>query len=232
MSLELLPERPRRPGVSSASVRTDTFDLGGLRLTAGEGRRLDLHVAIAPYSLAGESYPVEPELVPVRLDISRTTGDGYALRLRFEASLAGPCMRCLEPANPTFAVDAREVSQPNVAGGQAAHAGGRAAGGHAARPGGRAAGGHAAHTGARGRPDPSVETDELTSPYVQDGVLDLHAWARDALALALPANLLCREDCAGLCPLCGANLNQAGDEHRHEAQPDPRWAELSKLRLE
>ena len=208
MSLELLPERPRRPGVSSISVRTDTFDLGGLRLTAGEGRRLDLQVAIAPYSLAGESYPVEPELVPVRLDISRTTGDGYALRLRFEASLAGPCMRCLEPANPTFAVDAREVSQPNVAGA------------------------HAAHAGARGRPEPSGETDELTSPYVQDGVLDLHAWARDALALALPANLLCREDCAGLCPLCGANLNQAGDEHRHEAQPDPRWAELSKLRFE
>lgn len=171
------------------SLRTDSFDLGGLCLSAGEARRLELHVAVDPFSLAGERYLVEPSIVPVKLDISRTTGAGFALRLRFQARLLGPCMRCLEPAEPIFTVEAREVSQPG-------------------------------------------EGEELSSPYVQDGVLDLHAWARDALALALPANLLCREDCAGLCPLCGANLNQAGDEHRHEAQPDPRWAELSKLRLE
>ena len=100
-------------------LRTDTFDLGGLRLTSGEGRRLDLNVAIEPFSLAGDSYSVQPEPIPVRLDISRTTGDGYALRLRFEASLAGPCMRCLEAAAPTFTVDAREVSQPTEA--RAAH---------------------------------------------------------------------------------------------------------------
>ena len=42
------------------------------------------------------------------------------------------------------------------------------------------------------------ENDELSSPYVEDGVLDLRAWARDALALTLPANVLCRVDCAGL----------------------------------
>ncbi|MBV9338628.1 MAG: DUF177 domain-containing protein, partial [Solirubrobacterales bacterium] len=70
------------------------------------------------------------------------------------------------------------------------------------------------------------------SPYIQDGVLDLRAWARDALALSVPANLLCREDCAGLCPRCGENLNEAGPEHRHERDPDPRWAALSKLRFE
>lgn len=191
-------------------IRTDTFDLGGLRLTSGEGRRLDLNVAIEPFSLAGEKYPIQPELVPVRLDISRTTGDGYALRLRFEATLAGPCMRCLEPAAPTFAVDAREVSQP----------------GHAGTP-------KPAHgaTG-RGHGRPEGESDDLTSPYVQDGVLDLHAWARDALALSVPANVLCREDCAGLCPACGANLNEAGPDHWHEREPDPRWAALSELRLE
>ena len=201
-------------------IRTDTFDLGGLRLTSGEGRHLDLDVRIEPFSLAGEKYPVQPELVPVRLDISRTTGDGYALRLRFEATLAGPCMRCLEPAAPSFAVDVREVSQP----------------GHARTPSGAhgaAAHGAAAHGSAgRGRSKPEEESDDLTSPYVQDGVLDLHAWARDALALSVPANLLCREDCAGLCPVCGANLNEAGPDHRHEREPDPRWAALSELRLE
>lgn len=170
-------------------LRTDSYDLGALRLGSGEGRRLDLQVRIEPFELGGERYPVEPELVPVRLDISRTTGDGYALRLRFAAGLAGPCMRCLEPASPSYEVDAFEVSQPG-------------------------------------------EADELDSPYVESGVLDLHAWARDALALALPAKVLCREDCAGLCPVCGEDLNRAGPEHDHERQPDPRWAKLSELRFE
>jgi uncharacterized protein len=189
--------------------RTDTFDLGALRLTSGEGRRLDLHVAIEPFSLGGESYLVQPENVPVRLDISRTTGDGYALRLRFEAALVGPCMRCLEPAAPTFTVDAREVSQ--ASGARAPHAPGS--------PRGRT----------RHEDDP---LDELISPYVKDGVLDLHAWARDALALSVPANLLCRADCAGLCPVCGVNLNEAGPDHGHERAPDPRWAALSELRFD
>ena len=185
--------------MAMSPLRTDTFDLGGLRLTTGEGRRLDLYVRIEPFSLAGQAYAVQPDPVPVRLDISRTTGDGYALRLRFEATLAGPCMRCLEPAAPSFAVDAREVSQPNEARG-------------------------------RGRNDD--DSDDLASPYVEDGVLDLRAWARDALALSVPANLLCREDCAGLCPVCGADLNTAGPDHRHEREPDPRWAALSELRFE
>ena len=208
-----LPSDVLRVGVKlepMSPIRTDTFDLSGLRLTSGEGRRLDLHVPIEPFSLAGEKYPVQPELVPVRLDISRTTGDGYALRLRFEATLVGPCMRCLEPAAPSFAVDAREISQP----------------GHAGAPNT----GHGA--AGRGRPKAEEESDDLTSPYVRDGVLDLQGWARDALALSVPANLLCREDCAGLCPLCGANLNETGPDHRHEREPDPRWAALSELRFE
>lgn len=189
-------------------LRTDTFDLGGLRLTAGEGRRLDLYVGIGSFELAGEDYPVQPDLVPVRLDISRTTGDGYALRLRFDATLSGPCMRCLEPAAPTFHIDVREVSLPNEA---------------------RLAREQAA---ARGRGKPEDDAEDLTSPYVTDGVLDLRGWARDALALSVPANLLCREDCAGLCPTCGANLNEAGPDHHHERPRDPRWAALSEIRFE
>jgi uncharacterized protein len=171
------------------ALRTDTFDLGGLRLSAGEGRRLQLGVAIDPFELGGERYAVEPPLLDARVDVSRTTGGGYALRLRFDAALAGPCMRCLEPAAPVFSVDAREVSQPG-------------------------------------------EGEELISPYVEHGVLDLQAWARDALALSLPTTVLCREQCAGLCPVCGIDLNAAGPEHAHEREPDPRWAKLSELRFE
>jgi uncharacterized protein len=74
--------------------------------------------------------------------------------------------------------------------------------------------------------------EELESPYVSGEELDLHAWARDALVLALPVQIVCREDCLGLCPVCGENLNEAGPEHAHERTPDPRWAKLRELRLE
>jgi uncharacterized protein len=73
--------------------------------------------------------------------------------------------------------------------------------------------------------------EELSSPYVEDGVLDLAKWARDAHALALPTQVVCRADCAGLCPECGANLND-DPGHAHERAPDPRWAKLRELRLE
>jgi uncharacterized protein len=76
------------------------------------------------------------------------------------------------------------------------------------------------------------EGEELESPYVTDETLDLAAWARDAFALAAPVKVLCREDCAGLCPVCAADLNEAGPEHRHDSTPDPRWAKLRELRLE
>ena len=169
--------------------RTDSFDLGRLRLTSGEGRRLVLEVALDPLQFGGETYAITPDAVEATLDISATTHNGYALRLRFDASLQGPCMRCLEPARPAIAVDSREVDQPG-------------------------------------------DVEELRSPYVEDEILDMHAWARDALALALPAQLLCREECAGLCAICGTDLNAAGPEHAHEREPDPRWAKLGEIRFE
>ena len=71
--------------------------------------------------------------------------------------------------------------------------------------------------------------DELRTPYVEDDGLDLAAWARDAVALALPDKILCRPDCAGLCPDCGKNLND--EPHTHEDVPtDSRWAALESLR--
>ena len=168
--------------------RTDSFDIGRLGLSSGEGRSLDLDVPIEQLTLGGQAYDADPAEVAARLDVSRTT-TGYALRLRFEARLAGPCMRCLEPAGRTVDVDAREVDQP---GGDA----------------------------------------ELTSPYLDGDELDLRAWARDALALALPSKIVCTEECRGLCGICGANLNEAGPDHWHERAPDPRWAKLSELKFD
>ena len=168
--------------------RTDSYDIGRLGLTSGEGRRVDLEVHVDAFDYGGSTYAVAPELIPVRLDISRTTGDGWALRLRFDAKVDGPCMRCLEKATPTFDVDSYEVHQPGA-----------------------------------GDPD-------LLSPYMGEE-LDVAGWARDALALALPAQIKCRPDCAGLCPKCGANLNEDPD-HAHEPEPDQRWAKLSELKFD
>jgi uncharacterized protein len=71
--------------------------------------------------------------------------------------------------------------------------------------------------------------DELTTPYVKDNRLDLSAWARDGLVLALPDKILCRPDCAGLCPVCGVDLNAEPHEHEGDEQ-DPRWAGLAELK--
>jgi len=76
--------------------------------------------------------------------------------------------------------------------------------------------------------DPDA-ADELHSEYVVDGELDVGAWARDQLALGLPEPILCRPDCAGLCPGCGKNLNDEPHVHE-EVATDPRWAALEALR--
>ena len=75
----------------------------------------------------------------------------------------------------------------------------------------------------------SPDDDELRTPYLVDDGLDVSAWARDAVALALPNKILCRPDCAGLCPECGENLNDHPHVHE-EASADPRWAALEALR--
>jgi DUF177 domain-containing protein len=76
------------------------------------------------------------------------------------------------------------------------------------------------------------EAEEFHSPYVTDDTLELGRWAHDALMLALPARILCRDDCRGLCAICGADLNAIDPaEHRHEEAGDPRWAKLRELRL-
>ena len=73
------------------------------------------------------------------------------------------------------------------------------------------------------------ESDEMRTPYLDDDKLDLSAWARDALALALPDKILCKPDCAGLCPVCGKDLNAEPHEHE-EPQPDSRWSALAELK--
>jgi DUF177 domain-containing protein len=58
--------------------------------------------------------------------------------------------------------------------------------------------------------------------------LDLEPMVRDLLMLAMPLNPLCREDCKGLCPACGQDLNDADCGHRPPG--DLRWEPLRNLK--
>jgi DUF177 domain-containing protein len=168
--------------------RTDIFDLGRLQLSSGQGRQITLLVQLDPLEFGGQRYT--PDAVPVEaiLDVARTRS-GYTLRLRFDTGLTGPCMRCLEDADTTAAIDAREIDQPGAG-------------------------------------------DDLRSPYLDGDELDVRSWARDALALALPTQIVCRDDCRGLCAVCGENLNEAAPDHAHERAPDPRLAKLGEIEFE
>jgi uncharacterized protein len=78
-----------------------------------------------------------------------------------------------------------------------------------------------------------TEDEELRSPYVSGDELDLGHWAHDAAVLATPSRILCRPDCAGLCPVCGESLNDADPaDHEHDTGGDPRWAKLRDLKIE
>jgi uncharacterized protein len=167
--------------------RTEIFDVDRLGLSSGEGRRFEIDVPVRGFEFGGQRYELPGETVDALLNVDHTTA-GYSLRLRFDAELSGPCMRCLEDADQVVHVDAREIDQPG--GGE-----------------------------------------DLRSPYLNEGLLNLGAWARDALALALPTQIVCRDDCRGLCTVCGQNLNE-DPGHEHEREPDERWAALRELKFD
>ncbi len=176
------------------AAKTDTFDLGRLRLNPGEGRRVDLSVAFEPLKFGDEAYTADP--ADLLLDVSRMSNSGFSLRLRLETDVHGPCMRCLEDAVIHQPVDAWEIDQPG--------------------------GG-----------------DDLTSPYVDDhDVLDVAAWARDALVLALPTQLACpdTEACSerqrAMAERGGVGASDVEEGDATEPAVDPRWAKLSELKFD
>jgi uncharacterized protein len=72
---------------------------------------------------------------------------------------------------------------------------------------------------------PASDAEEIAQ--VEDELVDFRPVLRDAVVLALPLQPVCREDCLGLCPTCGARLND-DPTHQHD-QVDPRWAVLGGL---
>jgi uncharacterized protein len=87
-------------------------DLGALRLASGAGAVLKVAVAAPSFTVGGNDYTCEPDPLEVRVDASRTVGEGWAFKLTFEADVAGPCTRCLSPARHQLEVVSREATRP------------------------------------------------------------------------------------------------------------------------
>lgn len=79
--------------------------------------------------------------------------------------------------------------------------------------------------------EPGDEVDEGYEIIDNATAIDLSTLVRDALLIDLPYRVLCRDDCAGLCAICGADLNETDCGHRRTADADPRWAALADLTL-
>ncbi len=74
-------------------------------------------------------------------------------------------------------------------------------------------------------PEPGYELlDDRTA-------IDLSTLVRDAILIDFPVRILCRDDCRGLCPACGADRNEFDCGHETGDTPDPRWAKLAELDL-
>lgn len=74
----------------------------------------------------------------------------------------------------------------------------------------------------------AVEEIDLDESYVENGEIDLGEVVREQILLDLPEQVYCSDDCKGLCPKCGSNLNLI-DCNCNFNEIDPRWAALKGL---
>lgn len=74
-----------------------------------------------------------------------------------------------------------------------------------------------------------LDLQDLELSFAEDDEIDLRDVIREQIVLNLPARPLCREDCKGLCEVCGGNLNKVSCDCKQE-ETDPRWAALKNLK--
>lgn len=125
---------------------------------------------------------------------------------RAEARLQAACRRCLAPVELDLPVEFALTLVPSDEAGAGRDPEGR-----------RVAG--------------SFDPEDAEEEVYAGKVVDLDPIVREQILLALPGYPLCKESCKGLCPVCGANLNdrECGCD-RHV--PDPRWAALRNVKLQ
>lgn len=127
--------------------------------------------------------------------------DGVLVQGDVQAQVAIQCSRCLEDAS--IPVDARleEQFQPTID----------------------------VETGQAVRHE-EPEQDDNTFMIDPNHLMDLTEPIRQALLVAMPMRPLCRDDCKGLCPVCGANRNRVDCGHEEEVV-DSRWEGLRDLNI-
>lgn len=138
--------------------------------------------------------------------VRRDEGTTIVLAARVTSTLEVPCSRCLEPF--VVPVDA-QVETRFVPAGDLAKV--------------------TADTVGSGEIDDEVQDRDLGLAEYRDETIDLGQVIREQFVLALPMKPLCREDCQGLCPMCGVNRNQELCACR-QAWVDPRLAALADLK--
>lgn len=80
-----------------------------------------------------------------------------------------------------------------------------------------------------GEGEREIEEDDLTTAFYENDEIDLGQLMQEQFYLSLPMKPLCREDCRGLCPVCGKNLNRETCDCRRDWE-DPRFAALRELK--
>jgi len=154
------------------------------------------------YELTEEIRNLDPELRPIRpLTGSVTlmrTSQGVLATGTLVTAVEGTCKRCLEPASVEVEIELEEEFLPTNPIADA--------------------------------PIDKVPEEERDAALLIDEhqILDLREVVRQAIWLAAPMEMLCRADCAGLCPRCGGNRNM-GECRCGDAATDPRWAALGTL---
>ena len=140
---------------------------------------------------------------PVALwfDVDRQETGRYRVAGRLTGEIELACSRCLEPFRLPVAADFDLRYVP-----------------------------HVENTGHGENDEKEVEEDDLSTAFYENDAIDLGQLIMEQLQLALPMKPLCREDCRGLCPNCGTNLN-TGRCDCDVKWEDPRLAALKAIKL-
>ena len=176
-----------------------------LDLRTVNAAEVPIHRAFTPEDLRSSVDPEDLRILgDVRFDgVLQKKDQRFRLKGRVQATLELTCGRCAETFQLPIdsEVDLTYVPQPSA---------------------------QAATVHGKGTDEIELSDEDLTTAYYRDHVLDFAEMLREQFYLALPMRPLCREDCKGLCPHCGMNLN-TGTCNCEVRWQDPRLAGLQSL---
>lgn len=167
-----------------------------------EGLPVDADLVASEVHVEGEDAFVLRPGGHLRALVERGEEDSVHVRGRLSARLGLQCGRCLEPFELPVDQELDLFYLPH-------------------RP-------DAAVEGEEEEDDVGLSDHDMVVAFYRGGELDLGQMVREQFFLAVPMKHLCRQDCAGLCPACGANRNQATCNCVLE-DTDPRLMPLKKL---